>query len=139
MAEGHLSNDEFFVRLSALFDERRQKDHGSIFLTQKRLSYDEDKTMRTSAPDATISGLSEPAPIIIRASNGKSKENRDKKVKLSTIVEVDALEAFFARYAEVCKSGMSSLKKRDRSKRKKETKAKKRKAGNGVGEDAKRP
>jgi signal recognition particle subunit SRP14 len=52
MSKGHLSNDEvgssplsigtvtygkqFFARLSELFDERRQKDHGSIFLTQKR-------------------------------------------------------------------------------------------------------
>src|SRR5271168_2771991 len=56
-----------------------------------------------------------PLPIIIRATNGKSKEKRDRKVKLSTIVEADALESFFVKYAEVCKLGMSGLKKRDRS------------------------
>ena len=28
-------NKQFFLRLSELFDERRQKDHGSIYLTQK--------------------------------------------------------------------------------------------------------
>jgi signal recognition particle subunit SRP14 len=69
---------------------------------------------------------SKPIPILIRATNGKHK---DKKIKLSTIVEPDALEAFFVKYAEVCKLGMSGLKKRDRSKAKERLKAKKRKQG----------
>lgn len=43
------------------------------------------------------------------------------------MVEPDALEAFYARYAEVCKAGMAALKPRDRTKRK--AKAKKRKGG----------
>lgn len=73
--------------------------------------------------------LSQPARVIIRATNGRSKAKRDKKIKLSTVVDSDSLEAFFTRYAEVCKSGMSGLKKRDRSRRKKETKAKKKKGG----------
>jgi signal recognition particle subunit SRP14 len=72
---------------------------------------------------------SESLPIIIRATSGKSKENKAGKVKLSTIVEAGALEAFFIKYAEVCKSGMSGLKKRDRSKVKKKMKAKKKKGG----------
>ena len=72
---------------------------------------------------------SKPLPIIIRASNSKSKERRDKKIKLSTIVEADALEGFFVKYAEVCKLGMSGLKKRDRSKAKEKLKAKKKKQG----------
>lgn len=75
--------------------------------------------------------LSESLPIIIRATNGKSRERRE-KIKLSTIVEVDALEGFFAKYAEVCKLGMSGLKKRDRSKQKEKLKAKKKKQG-GIG------
>lgn len=41
------------------------------------------------------------------------------KVKISTIVQPEELEGFFHRYAEVAKAGMQSLKKRDRSKRKK--------------------
>ena len=73
--------------------------------------------------------LDSPLPIIIRATNGKSKEKREKKIKLSTVVEPDALEGFYARYAEVCKAGMSGLKKRDRSKAKEKLKAKKRKQG----------
>jgi signal recognition particle subunit SRP14 len=73
--------------------------------------------------------LSKSLPIIIRATSGKSRENKAGKIKLSTIIESDALEAFFIKYAEVCKSGMSGLKKRDRSKGKKKMKAKKKKGG----------
>jgi signal recognition particle subunit SRP14 len=49
-------------------------------------------------------------------------------VKLSTVVEGAELEAFYVRYAEVCKKGMEGLRKRD----KKKAKAKKKKAGKGV-------
>lgn len=69
----------------------------------------------------------EPLPILIRASNGKSKEHQSNKVKFSTVVEADDLEIFFLKYAEVCKQGMSGLKKRDRSKAKERLKAKKKK------------
>ncbi|KAL2000859.1 hypothetical protein VTN02DRAFT_2547 [Thermoascus thermophilus] len=49
--------------------------------------------------------------------NKKMKGTTDTpKVKLSTIVAPEDLEAFYARYAEVCKAGMSGLKKRDRKK-----------------------
>ena len=44
-------------------------------------------------------------------------------------MESDALDAFFVKYAEVCKLGMSGLKKRDRSKQKEKLKAKKKKQG----------
>lgn len=66
-------------------------------------------------------------PIIVRATNGKSGDDRKagKKVKLSTVVPSDALDAFYLRYAEICKAGMLALKPRDRSKRK--TKGKKKK------------
>jgi signal recognition particle subunit SRP14 len=47
-------------------------------------------------------------------------------------VEVDALEGFYAKYAEICKLGMSGLKKRDRSKAKERLKAKKKKQGGGA-------
>ena len=73
--------------------------------------------------------------MIVRATDGKSnskekgkdgkREKNKNKVKLSTIVQPDDLETFFTRYAEVCKAGMQSLKKRDRSKRKKVKKVKK--------------
>ncbi|KAL8827008.1 MAG: hypothetical protein Q9170_007182 [Blastenia crenularia] len=128
MATKHLSVDEFFARLSSLFDSRRNSTHGSIFLTQKRLS---SKTLPKSSPaaaptDAPFSDLnpSSPLPVLIRASNGKSKEHRKDKIKLSTIVQPDELDGFFTKYAEIMKAGTTALKKRDRSGRKK-AKAKK--------------
>jgi len=76
-----------------------------------------------------------PLPLIVRASDGKSQSKDRKrnsaKVKLSTVVQPDAIEPFFARYAEVCKGGMQSLKKRDRSKRKKDKGKKKKSTGEG--------
>jgi len=50
-------------------------------------------------------------------------------MKISTIVQPEDLDGFFAKYAEACKAGMTALKKRDRSKRKKDKK--KKKAGDG--------
>ncbi|KAI0441793.1 signal recognition particle 14kD protein [Xylaria telfairii] len=123
---GHLSNDEFFAKLAALFDSRKGRDHGSIVLTQKRLSY--DQAPPEPANEAVITDLHppQPLPVLIRATNAKGKEDRKakQKIKLSTVVEPAALPGFFDRYAEVCKLGMASLKPRDRSKRKGKAKKK---------------
>ncbi|KAI1190419.1 signal recognition particle 14kD protein [Nemania serpens] len=123
---GHLSNNEFFAKLVELFDSRKGKDHGSIVLTQKRLSF--DQPIPDSADETVLPDLHppRPLPVLIRATNGKGKENRKakEKIKLSTVVDPDALPAFFERYAEVCKLGMGSLKPRDRSKRKGKAKKK---------------
>lgn len=78
-------------------------------------------------------------PVIIHATDGKSREPRQdgkgyqarkdgQKMKLSTVVESDALDAFYARYAEICKAGMIALKPRDRTKNKRKTKGKKKKS-----------
>ena len=66
------------------------------------------------------------APILIRANNGKGLDrdastgkvtkSRKGKVKLSTIVEAANLDAFFERYATICREGMSALKKKERKK-----------------------
>lgn len=132
MPETHLSHDEFFNKLGELFTTRKGKDHGSVFLTQKRMTHGLDAaTTGGDEGDATSSPSSPPPPssypIIVRATNGKSGDDRKagKKVKLSTVVPSDALDAFYLRYAEICKAGMLALKPRDRSKRK--TKGKKKK------------
>jgi signal recognition particle subunit SRP14 len=96
------------------------------------VSYGVDTDLEASEPFPDLDP-SKPLPVIIRATNGKSKEKKDKKVKLMTIVETDALEAFFVKYAEVCKLGMSGLKKRDRSKAKEKLKAKKKKQAGAAG------
>ncbi|GAB7352259.1 hypothetical protein MBLNU459_g2724t1 [Dothideomycetes sp. NU459] len=130
MAPAHLSNDEFFAKLSALLETRQQKGHGSIWLTQKRLSHDTDAA--PSAGDALADlDPAKPLPIIVRATDGNSQsEDRKKaaKVKLSTVVQPDDMEAFYTTYADVCKLGMQALKKRDRSKRKKAKSGKKKAA-----------
>ncbi|TQS38136.1 hypothetical protein Golomagni_01365 [Golovinomyces magnicellulatus] len=117
---------QFFTKLSSLFDSCRNVDHGSIYLTQKRLTYNKEEALESSSsPPFNDLKISKSSPILIRASNGKSKEKKDQKIKLSTVVEADGLEEFFTRYAEVCKSGMSKMKKRDRSKAKEKLKARK--------------
>ncbi|KAI1656138.1 signal recognition particle 14kD protein [Daldinia decipiens] len=122
---GHLSNDEFFVKLTELFDQKKGKDHGSIVLVQKRLTHEQPVPEPTSGTILPDLHPPQPMPVLIRATNAKGKKRREDKIKLSTVVEPDALPAFFDRYAEVCKAGMATLKPRDRSKRK--GKAKKRK------------
>ncbi len=87
------------------------------------------ETAHTPAPTDLFSDQRppKPLPIVVRATNGKSKDKRKERVKLSTVVEADALETFFQRYAEICKGAMVGLKKRDRSKTKAKQKAKKKK------------
>ncbi|MCJ1471586.1 hypothetical protein MMC13_000226 [Lambiella insularis] len=140
MVSHHLTIDEFFIRLAELFESRRKRDHGSVFLIQKRLSHGNDDLLSSNSspnlatldkPFADLHPAS-PLPVLMRATTGtskeKAKEKAKEKIKISTIVQPEALEAFFVRYAEVCKSGMQGLRKRDRSGRKK-AKAKKRKGG----------
>ncbi|PNS17505.1 hypothetical protein CAC42_8048 [Sphaceloma murrayae] len=133
MAGPHLSHDEFFNQLTNLLSSRTQEGHGSIWLTQKRLSYDtlENPTPGKVADDPLWdTHPPNPLPLIIRATDGKStinkveKKKSKSKVKLSAVVQPDDLDAFYTRYAEVCKTGMTALKKRDRSKRKKVKKGK---------------
>ena len=72
-----------------------------------------------------------PLPVLIRASNNSSEKRKGTtrkdidKIKLSTVVQPEQLDAFYARYAEACKVGMSGLKKRDKKKKKKDKKKKK--------------
>ena len=94
------------------------------------MNYDNVSAKKTQTLDDIFADLhpDAPLPVLIRATNGKPKDENSEKIKLSTIVQPDALEAFFIRYAEVWKSGMHGLRKRDRSGRKK-GKAKKKKVG----------
>ncbi|KAL4763894.1 signal recognition particle 14 kDa protein [Aspergillus foveolatus] len=125
-----LGHEEFFTSLTTLLTTTSRKARGSVYLTQTPL-------LNTQSPD---SADKETLPsILIRASDGntnaanpkthpnnKDKKTKDTKVKISTIVRPGELEAFYARYAEVCKAGMTGLKKRDR-------KLKKAKAKGGAG------
>ncbi|OQN99733.1 hypothetical protein B0A48_14503 [Cryoendolithus antarcticus] len=122
MASGHISNGEFFTQLASLIEKTQKKGHGSVHLTQKRLSYETTAAPSKDDPLADLNPAA-PLPILVRVSDGNTQsqdrvKNKD-PVKFATVVQADELETFFARYAEVCKVGMQSLRKRDRSKRKK--------------------
>lgn len=123
------------MQLANLFEHNRKKGHGSVYLTQKRLTFDSNTTPPTPtkvADDPLWDTHPEnPLPILIRASNNKSskkagteRENTE-KITLSTVLSPEDLDGFFVRYAEACKTGMSGLKKRDRKKGKKDKKKKK--------------
>ncbi|KAG8666973.1 hypothetical protein FPOAC2_12114 [Fusarium poae] len=126
MADSHMSHDEFFAKLGELFSYRKGSDHGSIYLSQKRLVYGQDIPKPSEEEPSPDINPGKPLPLIVKATNGKGKRDRSKKVKLSTVVNPEDLEAFYVRYADVCKAGMTALKPRDRSKKK--AKAKKKKA-----------
>jgi signal recognition particle subunit SRP14 len=122
---GALSHDEFFEKLGFLFDHRKGRDHGAIYLSQKRFpsaQSDADTSNEGSFPGSQTTS---PLPLIIRATNGKSKRSSQSKVKLSTVVEPHELESFYLRYADICKAGMAAMKPRDRSKKKAKAKKKK--------------
>ncbi|KAK9374886.1 signal recognition particle 14kD protein-domain-containing protein [Lipomyces chichibuensis] len=122
-AKGRLSNDEFLSRLGELF--KRQQESGTVFLQQKRLTeFDPVENKHNPRPgDLTdISSEGKAHPLIFRASNGAS--DKSKKIKYSTVVEADKLEAFWKKYSDVVKGGVTGLKKKD----KKKTKGKKKKA-----------
>nr|OQO21622.1 hypothetical protein B0A51_12798 [Rachicladosporium sp. CCFEE 5018] len=122
MAAGHISNGEFFTQLASLIEKTQKKGHGSVHLTQKRLSYESTPAPSKDDPLADLNPAAS-LPILVRVSDGNTQskdrvKNKD-HIKFATVVQPDELETFFTRYAEVCKVGMQSLRKRDRSKRKK--------------------
>ncbi|KAM4057987.1 signal recognition particle 14kD protein [Hirsutella rhossiliensis] len=125
MESQHLGQDEFFDKLGELFHSRKGSDHGAIYLTQKRLTYNQDCPLPTADNPMPDLVSENPMPLIVRASNGKSKRQRADKLKLSTIVQPHDLDKFYTRYAEICKAGMTALKPRDRSKKKAKAKKKK--------------
>lgn len=71
---------------------------------------------KTSAPSPTTKTNTDKSK-----SKSASQKTKTPKVKISTVVAPEELEAFYTRYAEICKAGMSGLKKKQRKKR---TKAK---------------
>ncbi|KAL2058529.1 hypothetical protein ABVK25_001257 [Lepraria finkii] len=59
MATSQLSTDEFLTRLATLFESRRSINHGSVFLTQKRLSPQDLPKAATDTPLPPLPPLSQ--------------------------------------------------------------------------------
>ncbi|KAM7197202.1 signal recognition particle 14kDa protein [Naviculisporaceae sp. PSN 640] len=126
---GALTHEEFFAKLSELILSGKDDKLFEIFLTQKRFSYGAEIPKPTEEYPFPETSPEKPLPILIHATDGKFKEDRPQRVKLSTVVQPDELDGFYSRYAEVCKGSMAALKPRDRKTRKQ--KARKKKGGAG--------
>ncbi|GAA6061735.1 hypothetical protein JCM10212_000468 [Sporobolomyces blumeae] len=160
----HLENAVFLERLAELFDARKEK--GSVFLTQKRMTYESDNT--SSRPDgdaemqeaggedeaATTAAASESRtreastskhgdagstrewPLLVRATDGRGK--KDTKVKISTIVEPADHSTFTDGLTAILRSNLSSglRPKRKRAGASKKSKAKPSTAATGAGAGA---
>ncbi|KAI0299828.1 signal recognition particle, SRP9/SRP14 subunit [Russula brevipes] len=98
-----VDNDTFLSRLSSLFQS--SKEHGTIWLTHKRLTHDGD--------DVTMDSLDDTReyPCIIRATNGE-------ELKFSTHTTSGQLDKFLNTYGALLKSSMSTLRKRDKKREK---------------------
>ncbi|GAA5921590.1 hypothetical protein JCM3775_003120 [Rhodotorula graminis] len=109
----HLSNDEFLTRLEQLFASR--KDKGSVFLVQKRMTYEPEASTSTAAApaagddvdmDARPDDADREYPLLLRATDGKS--NKDAKTKLSTVVLPANLDTFLERYSSLLRTEFAS-------------------------------
>ncbi|KAH9953367.1 signal recognition particle SRP9/SRP14 subunit [Russula dissimulans] len=98
-----VDNDTFLSRLSSLFQS--SKEHGTIWLTHKRLTHDGDDVTMYSADDTRE------YPCIIRATDGK-------ETNISTHITSGQLDKFLGAYSALLKSSMSTLRKRDKKREK---------------------
>ncbi|KAI0053400.1 signal recognition particle, SRP9/SRP14 subunit [Auriscalpium vulgare] len=98
-----VDNDTFLKQLAALFES--SKDHGSIWLTHKRLAYDGEDSVMVPADD------SKEYPCLVRVTNGKD-------IKLSTHVLSNQLDKFLSAYGTTLKASMTTLRKRDKKREK---------------------
>ncbi|KAJ5885188.1 hypothetical protein N7495_009698 [Penicillium taxi] len=110
------SHDEFFSSLTGLLTQASKKSRGSVYLSQKPI-IDPESTTPLVLIRATDGNTNAPNPKST-SKDDKIVKNKSTKVKFSTVVKTDELDAFYTRYAEVCKAGMTGLKKRDRKKAK---------------------
>ncbi|ESK88423.1 signal recognition particle 14 kda [Moniliophthora roreri MCA 2997] len=99
-----VDNDTFLKQLAALFES--SKSQGSIWLTHKRLTHDDDVNMEPE-------GQSEDTeyPCLVRLTDGG-------EVKFSTRVTSAQLPAFHREYGALLKASMSTLRKRDKKREK---------------------
>lgn len=117
-----LSDGQFFSSLTGLLAKTSEKSRGSVYLTQKPLlsTGEQAETQPSILIRASDGNTGAPKPDTNKVQKKTAK--KDTKIKLSTVVAPGDLEGFYTRYADVCKTGMTGLKKRDRKKGKAKTK-----------------
>ncbi|KAH3661743.1 hypothetical protein OGAPHI_005921 [Ogataea philodendri] len=99
----------------ARLDREQKNGNKSIYITQKRLSYNLDQEIE--GPSSTESNNYN---VLVRVTDGN--KDKSKKIKLSTVVEPEKLDAFWNEYTNVLKAGLKGLKKKDKKKTKKRSK-----------------
>ena len=113
---GRLDNTEFLRTLLEALTENGGKK--SVYLTQKRMDLPVEDHHLGDLPSNVVNTEGYPTntstyPVLIRASlNGK-------KTRISTVVQVDQLDAFWTEYVQILKTGLIGLRKKDKKKKKK--------------------
>lgn len=117
---------QFFKQVTSLLTKNNGKS--SIYLTQKRLSYNLDDEINGTEEFSDLSNNVKPIlhetklnnskkySILIRITDGNKDKNL--KIKLSTIVEPEKLDSFWNEYTNILKTGFIGLKKKSKSKKK---------------------
>ncbi|GAA5998348.1 RNA-binding signal recognition particle subunit SRP14 [Rhodotorula paludigena] len=113
-----LSNDEFLTRLEALL--AAQKDHGTVFITQKRHTYQPEASTSAAGAaaggdvemnDAGAGGADEEEdrewPLLVRATEGNGKD-KGKKVNISTVVQPADADAFISSYSTLLRASFAA-------------------------------
>ncbi|KAH9987700.1 signal recognition particle SRP9/SRP14 subunit [Russula vinacea] len=98
-----VDNDTFLSQLSSLFQS--SKEHGTIWLTHKRLTHDGDDVTMDVGDDTRE------YPCIIRVTDGN-------EVTFATHITSGQLDKFLNAYGTLLKSSMSTLRKRDKKREK---------------------
>ncbi|KAJ5115795.1 hypothetical protein N7456_000143 [Penicillium angulare] len=111
----HLSHEDFFSALTTLLEKTTGKAQGTVLLTQKPLPASEANASPSVLIRATDANSNAPNPK--SADKGKITKDKSTKVKIGTVVKSEELEEFYTRYAEICKTRMTGLKKRDRKRK----------------------
>ncbi|PWN52697.1 signal recognition particle, SRP9/SRP14 subunit [Violaceomyces palustris] len=111
-----LTNDQFIQRLSGLFEASQTKH--SVYISSKRCTDHKDGDGDVSMTAASASSSHEQSSILFRATDGQ--QSKATKIKFSTLVHPDHVQAFNERYLPLLRSQLSScLKKRDKAKERK--------------------
>ncbi|KAF7307583.1 hypothetical protein MIND_00553100 [Mycena indigotica] len=104
-----LDHDSFLTRLEELFESSQQ--HGSVWITHKRLRYEDEDIAMGHATGAS-GGDEREYPCLIRVTDGGA-------ARFSTRVLSSELSKFHAAYGNLLKSAFSTtLRKRDKKKEK---------------------
>lgn len=119
-----LSNKEFLSKLQENLIENGGSS--SVYLTQKRLVASLESCPKDQLTDLSSNVVQHPEeygkntrqyPVLIRYTNGT------KESKISTVIDPENLDSFWGDYSTVLKTGFTGLRKKDKKKKQKVTKA----------------